>query len=83
MANCENHDVLRRKKPMTKLIDATLRLKIWKDNHGQDLMEYALMAGFLACASGFTLPDLATGIATVLGKVVAMLNTTSPTAPGA
>ena len=32
---------------MTKIIDASLKLKIWKDTQGQDLMEYALMAGFL------------------------------------
>ena len=29
-----------------------LRLKIWKDNKGQDLIEYALMAGFVAVAAG-------------------------------
>ena len=37
---------------MTKIIEASLKLKIWKDTHGQDLIEYALMAGFLAAASG-------------------------------
>ncbi len=56
MPGCENHDVPRRKKLMTKITNASLKLKIWKDTHGQDLMEYALMAGFLAAASGFTLP---------------------------
>jgi hypothetical protein len=69
---------------MTKLLNTSLRLKIWKDNRGQDLMEYALMAGFLAAASGFTLPDLAAGIATVLSKVVVMLAANgTTTAPGA
>ena len=68
---------------MTKLIETSLRLKIWKDNHGQDLMEYALMAGFLAAASGFTLPDVAASISTVLSKVVSVLATDGTTAPGA
>jgi Flp pilus assembly pilin Flp len=68
---------------MTKLINTSLRLKIWKDNHGQDLMEYALMAGFLAAASGFTLPDVAASISTVLSKVVSVLATDGTTAPGA
>ncbi len=69
---------------MTKIIDATLRLKIWKDTHGQDLVEYALMAGFLGAATGFTLPAVATDIANVFSKVIFMLSgSTSDTAPGA
>jgi len=68
---------------MTKLIDASLRLKIWKDTHGQDLTEYALMAGFLVACSGFTLPQVATSISTVFTNVVTMLVTGRPeTAPG-
>ena len=31
-----------------------LQLKIWKDQKGQDLIEYALMAGFVAVAAGAT-----------------------------
>jgi hypothetical protein len=68
---------------MTKLLDASLKLKIWKDTHGQDLTEYALMTGFLAAASGFTLPDIANSISVVLSKVVVMLATNNNTAPGA
>jgi pilus assembly protein Flp/PilA len=56
-----------------KIIDATVRLKIWKDTHGQDLTEYALMAAFLAAASGFTLPQIASSISTVLTTVIGML----------
>jgi Flp pilus assembly pilin Flp len=63
---------------MTRIIDASLKLKIWKDTHGQDLAEYALMAGFLAAATGFTLPAVAADIATVLRKVVAVLSDTPP-----
>ena len=55
---------------MTKILDASLKLKIWKDAHGQDLLEYALMAGFLAASSGFTLPAVADNIAVVLTKVI-------------
>jgi len=68
---------------MTKIINASLKLKIWKDTHGQDLAEYALMAGFLAAASGFTLPVVAADIATVLTKLVAILGAVPQTAPGA
>jgi Flp pilus assembly pilin Flp len=69
---------------MTKMINASLKLKIWKDTHGQDLAEYALMAGFLAAATGFTLPAVAADIAIVLTKVVAIMGGSTPeTAPGA
>ena len=63
---------------MTRIIDASLKLKIWKDTQGQDLAEYALMAGFLAAATGFTLPAVAADIAAVLTKVVAILSNTPP-----
>lgn len=69
---------------MTKLIDLTLQLKIWKDTNGQDLMEYALMAGFLACASAYTLPQVASSISSILTTVVAMLaGSGNNNAPGA
>ena len=31
-------------------------LNIWKDDSGQDLIEYALMAGFVAVAAGAIMP---------------------------
>lgn len=69
---------------MTKLLNTILKLKIWKDTHGQDLTEYALMAGFLAAASGFTLPQVAASISNVLTTVSAILAGGGPnTAPGA
>ena len=68
---------------MTKIMDASLKLKIWKDDHGQDLVEYALMAGFLAAASAVTLPQVALSISNILGTVVAILAGSGPvSAPG-
>jgi pilus assembly protein Flp/PilA len=67
---------------MAAILNATLRLKIWKDTHGQDLVEYALMAGFLAAASGATLPHVASSISTVFSKVLSTLAANSNTAPG-
>lgn len=58
---------------MTKLIDVTLKLKIWKDRRGQDMVEYALMAGFLVCASAYTLPEVAMSISNILTTVITML----------
>lgn len=69
---------------MKKLLNATLKLKIWKDNHGQELTEYALMGGFLAAASGVVLPQVAVDISNILTAVTAILTGTgSQSAPGA
>jgi len=35
---------------------------IWKNVKGQDLIEYALMAGFVAVAAGAIMPGVATSI---------------------
>lgn len=59
---------------VAKLIEVTLKLKIWKDNRGQDMVEYALMAGFLVCASAYTLPQVALSISNIITTVIGMLN---------
>ena len=50
-----------------------LRLKIWKDTKGQDLIEYALMAGFVAVSAGAVMPGVAGSISTVFSKVGSVL----------
>ena len=45
------------------------RLMIWKDQRGQDLIEYALMAGFVAVAAGALMPTVSTSISTVFSKI--------------
>jgi len=44
-------------------------LRIWKDTKGQDLIEYALMAGFVAVAAGAIMPGVATSIEGIFSKV--------------
>lgn len=46
-----------------------LKLKIMKDTRGQDLIEYALMAGFVAVAAGAIMPGVATNISSIFSKV--------------
>ena len=50
-----------------------LRLKIWKDTRGQDLIEYALMAGFVAVAAGAIMPNVASSISTIFSKISSVL----------
>jgi pilus assembly protein Flp/PilA len=54
-----------------------LKLKALKDTRGQDLIEYALMAGFVAVAAGAVMPSVATSISTIFSKVGSVLNVAS------
>ncbi len=49
------------------------RASIWRDNKGQDLIEYALMAGFVAVAAGATIPPVATSIGQIFSTVKSVL----------
>lgn len=51
-----------------------LQLKVWKDQRGQDLIEYALMAGFVAVAAGAIMPGVATSISEIFSKVASVLS---------
>ncbi len=54
---------------MKRLMELAVRLQIWKDNRGQDLIEYALMAGFVAVAAGAIMPGVASSINVIFSKV--------------
>jgi pilus assembly protein Flp/PilA len=56
-----------------------LRLKIWKETRGQDLIEYALMAGFVAVAAGAIMPGVATSISTIFSKVASVMSNAAAT----
>jgi len=53
------------------------RLKLWKETRGQDLIEYALMAGFVAVAAGAVMPGTATAISTIFSKVGSVMSKAS------
>ena len=44
-------------------------LNLKKNAKGQDLIEYALMAGFVAVAAGAIMPNVASSITTIFTKV--------------
>ena len=62
---------------MKHITEVLLKLKVWKDNHGQDLIEYALMAGFVAVAAGAVMPGVATSISTIFSKVGSVMTSAS------
>jgi Flp pilus assembly pilin Flp len=50
---------------------------IWKlrlDTKGQDLIEYALMAGFVAVAAGAIVPGVAASIQTIFSNISTYLS---------
>ena len=59
---------------MNKIMDQIRLLKIWSDSEGQDLIEYALMAGFVAVAAGAIMPGVATSISQIFSKVASVLS---------
>ena len=58
---------------MNNPMDYLLRLRIWKDQRGQDLIEYALMAGFVAVAAGSIMPGVATSISKIFSKIASTM----------
>lgn len=51
-----------------------LVLKVWRDTRGQDLIEYALMAGFVAVSAAAAMPSIVTSISTVFSQVGSVLS---------
>jgi pilus assembly protein Flp/PilA len=64
---------------MKKLKNMVWSLRILKDTKGQDLIEYALMAGFVAVAAGAIMPSVGTSISTIFSRVSVTLSTAAGT----
>lgn len=64
--------------PLQQLQDLSIRFKIWTDailadTKAQDLIEYALMAGFVAVTSGALMPGVSTSISKIFSSVSSVL----------
>jgi Flp pilus assembly pilin Flp len=55
---------------MKKLV---LKLTALMNTSGQDLIEYALMAGFVAVSAGAIMPGVASSISTIFSKVASVM----------
>ena len=58
---------------MQRLWSCFVRWHIWRDERGQDLIEYALMVGFAAVAAGAVMTPVADGITTIFSKLASMI----------
>jgi len=52
-------------------------MRAWRDRRGQDLIEYALMAGFVAVAAGAIMPGVASSISIIFSQVSSVLSAAS------
>lgn len=48
-------------------------LRLWNEERGQDLVEYALLAGLVAVATGLFAPSLSASMGTVYSKIASKL----------
>ena len=54
---------------MKRLMKLVVNLQILRDNKGQDLIEYALMVGFVAVAAGAIMPGVGSSINVIFSKI--------------
>jgi pilus assembly protein Flp/PilA len=50
-----------------------LKIRAFRDTSGQDLIEYALMAGFVAVAAGAVMPGVASSISAIFSQVASVM----------
>jgi Flp pilus assembly pilin Flp len=61
--------MLERITKMNNFFSKLTAFRLFKDRHAQDLIEYAIMAGFVAVASGATMPGAAGEIQVIFAAV--------------
>ena len=64
---------------MNRIVNAIWKSRFWVDTHGQDLIEYALMAGFVAVSAGAIMPGVATNISRIFSKVASAMTAANST----
>jgi Flp pilus assembly pilin Flp len=64
---------------MRKNWQSLIRLRIWSDQHGQDLIEYAMIAGFIAVVSGMFMPNISNDVSMVFSKIASTMTGSAAT----
>ena len=59
---------------MQRLVEAVVQGRFWNETRGQDLIEYALMLGFITVAVAATFPPVGGGIYMVFSKLASMIS---------
>ncbi len=64
---------------MRKMYDSLAGLRIWRDQRGQDLIEYAMIAGFIAVVSGMFMPNVSKDVSMVFSKIASTMTSSAAT----
>jgi pilus assembly protein Flp/PilA len=59
---------------MKRIEQYILKLRVWKDTGGQDLVEYALAAGLVAVAAVAAMPSLSTTVSSVFSRISVIIS---------
>lgn len=54
---------------LNRIYKTIVRLRIWTDQHGQDMVEYALLAGFITVTVGAGYPPISDDISAIFSKL--------------
>lgn len=49
-----------------------IKFRLWTDERGQDMVEYALLAGFITVAVGATFPPASDSISIIFSKLTSL-----------
>jgi Flp pilus assembly pilin Flp len=49
-------------------------IRTWRDRRGQDLIEYALLGGFIAVAAGAIMPGVMSSVSTIFSQITSVMN---------
>ena len=58
---------------MKNTFNVVWKYRIWTDRQAQDLIESALLAGFVAVAAGAIIPGVANEISEIVSKIPSLL----------
>jgi hypothetical protein len=64
---------------MKTAVDRIWKLRIWADDHAQDLIEYALMVSFVAVSAGAIMPGVAISISKIFSGVISAMTAATGT----
>jgi Flp pilus assembly pilin Flp len=64
---------------MRKMLHSLISLRIWSDQHGQDLIEYAMIGGFIAVVSGMFMPGVSKDVSMVFSKIASTMTSSAAT----
>lgn len=59
---------------MEQFVCALWRLRLWREERGQDFVEYALLAGLVAVASGLFIPQVSESMVTIFSRMASKLS---------